>query len=168
MSAITQAAANYPCIRCQAGETVRACHYNGQRQYRLGKGRGIKGSDIGTAFFCKACDERFTEGTTEFWDNEDERSEEFLFYCQMTMVLLNNDCVLVGVDPKEKDMATIEQLVEIAARDLPENTYISINIESGYGGVDAVKNDANWEEDTCEMSITEQFESALIWCLDEN
>ena len=82
-------AADQSCIRCgRIGET-RAAHYSGFRQHMLGKGRGIKGNDRGTADFCHACDTVFSEASYGQWPGGSknvERSEEFLFYILLTNI----------------------------------------------------------------------------------
>lgn len=80
---LTQSAEGKTCIKC-GGPDAYCCHYNGQRQHIYGKGRGIKVSDLMTAEFDKKCDDRFSEGTTEFWKDQDERSEEFLHWICLT------------------------------------------------------------------------------------
>lgn len=57
----------------------------------LGKGRGIKASDTACAHFCHECDQLFTEGHNEHWQDLTERSEEFLFWCAMTAKRLYED-----------------------------------------------------------------------------
>ena len=85
MSKITESARGKTCIRC-GGHDAYACHYNGQRQFQYGKGMGTKAHDMATAEFCHACDQIFTEGSTEKWANQDERSEEFLHWILMTNI----------------------------------------------------------------------------------
>ncbi|MCB1757522.1 MAG: hypothetical protein KDJ38_18515, partial [Gammaproteobacteria bacterium] len=91
MNKLTDQARHYPCIRCGRPDETRAAHYNGLRQYMLGKGRGIKCCDIASAHLCHSCDQLFTEGHNENWDNTTERSEEFLFWCLMTAKRLYDD-----------------------------------------------------------------------------
>lgn len=86
MSKITKSAKDQSCIRCDIDGTTRACHYNGPRQHSYGKGRGIKCDDLMTADFCHDCDQDFTEGTTHLWENEWERSEDFLHWIAMTNI----------------------------------------------------------------------------------
>ena len=82
------ARSGHPCIRCHAQEGVCGRHYNGLRQHRLGKGRGIKAHPFAVADFCEACDKEFQEGTVSKADLQarDEYSEEFLFYCLLTLI----------------------------------------------------------------------------------
>lgn len=92
---IRSAAADYPCVRCDKDYTTRGAHYNGKRQLTLGKGRSIKGHDFGIAYFCDECDALFTEGSTsDMWATKWERSEEFLFYCMLTLIMLEADGIL--------------------------------------------------------------------------
>lgn len=85
MSKLTQKANGKTCIRCGASDAY-ACHYNGQRQYAYGKGRGIKAHDMATAEFCHRCDQLFSEGQKAIWMSQDERSEEFLHWITMTNI----------------------------------------------------------------------------------
>lgn len=77
-----------PCIRC--GSTGSTCgrHYNGAYQHQLGKGRGIKCHAFAVADFCNACDAEFQEGAIPKPDvfARTEKSEEFLFWCLMTLI----------------------------------------------------------------------------------
>lgn len=96
-SQLTRAARDYPCIKCGKEGETRAAHYNGPRQHVFGKGRGVKCSDIVVAYFCQSCDAEFTEGSTsERWPNRWERSEEFEYYCLLTMIQLYNDGVIAA------------------------------------------------------------------------
>jgi hypothetical protein len=85
MSKLTESARGHDCIRCGAPDAY-ACHYNGFRQYMLGKGRGRKCYDLASAEFCFNCDKTFSEGSAPAHTDEIERSEEFLFWCIMTNV----------------------------------------------------------------------------------
>lgn len=85
MSKLTKASKGTNCIRCDAPDAY-SCHYNGQRQFMYGKGRGIKCHDIATAELCYNCDQIFSEGKLERWEAEDERSEEFLHLIMMTNI----------------------------------------------------------------------------------
>lgn len=67
-----------PCIRCGREGETRRCHYNGFRSHGLGKGRGIKASDLAVAEFCQHCDDRFSEANYPLWQDGSksmERSE---------------------------------------------------------------------------------------------
>ncbi len=85
MSKLTKASKGMDCIRCGAPEAYSA-HYNGQRQFMYGKGRGIKANDLATAELCHNCDQIFSEGKVDHWESEDERSEEFLHLIMMTNI----------------------------------------------------------------------------------
>lgn len=94
MSKLTAAANGQSCIRCnKPGHTVSA-HYSGPWQHRLGKGRGIKGSDVGAADLCDECHRWFDEYvcvTAPIGSDEREmqrmmRSEEFLALCLLTVI----------------------------------------------------------------------------------
>ena len=43
------------CVRCGSHEGVSSCHYTGFRQHLYGKGRGIKCSDLMSAYLCSHC-----------------------------------------------------------------------------------------------------------------
>lgn len=94
MSNLTREANGQPCIRCgKTGATVSA-HYSGPWQHRLGKGRGIKGNDVGAADLCDECHTWFDEyrcvtaliGTEERELQRLQRSEEFLALCLLTVI----------------------------------------------------------------------------------
>lgn len=93
MSKLTQASKGCNCIRCFAGDAY-SCHYNGIRQHMLGKGRGIKASDIATAEFCHNCDMVFSEGNKSGFIDDIDRSEQFLFWVTMTNIRRLNEGVL--------------------------------------------------------------------------
>lgn len=82
------ARSGHPCIRCHALEGVCGRHLNGLRQHALGKGRGIKAHPFAVADFCEACDKEFQEGSVAKDDFRAriEYSEEFLFYCMLTLI----------------------------------------------------------------------------------
>ncbi len=44
-----------PCVRCGSYEGVCSAHYTGFRQHLYGKGRGIKCSDLMSAYLCSHC-----------------------------------------------------------------------------------------------------------------
>jgi len=76
-SKITKSAKGKTCINCGASDAY-ACHYNGPRQHRYGKGRGIKCHDIASAELCHECDQMFTEGSDNpMWETKWDRSEHF-------------------------------------------------------------------------------------------
>ena len=83
MSTITKSARGNNCIKCGAPDAY-ACHYNGIRQHSFGKGRGIKANDLMTAEFCHKCDQEFTEGSINGFDDKTDRSEQFMFWVCMT------------------------------------------------------------------------------------
>ena len=76
------------CIRCGSEVGVYGRHYNGLRQHRLGKGRGIKCHGMAVADFCAVCDKAFQEGSTRKDDlvARTNYSEEFLFWCMMSQI----------------------------------------------------------------------------------
>ena len=84
MAGLRAFARDQSCVRCGADDgTVVLAHYTGIRQHSLGKGRGIKCSDIAGAHLCHACH--------LFFDNPTERksiemSEEFLFLVVLTAI----------------------------------------------------------------------------------
>ena len=93
---LTQTARFQSCIRCGIDCETRACHYNGLRQHRFGKGRGIKCHDLATAEFCHSCDEMYSEGSIEFFNGRDDRSERFMFWIVMTNIRrMENDILTV-------------------------------------------------------------------------
>ncbi len=77
------------CIRCFFREkiyvhnTVEMAHFQGDRSSALGKGRGIKCSDIMKAPLCKKCHNYFD---IEIERKSIEKSEEFLFYISLFIV----------------------------------------------------------------------------------
>ena len=86
MSKLTESSRGKTCIKC-GREGAYSCHYNGKRQHSYGKGRGIKGNDVASAEFCHACDNRFSEGSTDpMWATKWERSEEFQHWILMTII----------------------------------------------------------------------------------
>ena len=93
MSNLTDKSRGVSCIRCGAPHAY-SCHYNGIRQHFYGKGRSIKCSDIATAELCHKCDLIYGEGTTEPWENEVDRSEEFLHLIMRTNIRRHDTGVL--------------------------------------------------------------------------
>ena len=88
----TDAAAGQSCVRCYVNDgTVVACHYTGLRQHSYGKGRSIKGSDIGTADLCSIC-HIYLDNPTE--RKSIERSEDFLHCILLTQIRRIADGVL--------------------------------------------------------------------------
>jgi hypothetical protein len=84
---LMQSAKGQSCINCgKNNDTICARHYNGLRQYRLGKGRGIKCDDLATAELCDECDQLFSEGRSQKWADKVERSEEFLLLIAETNI----------------------------------------------------------------------------------
>jgi len=78
-----------PCIRCGSNDgTVCGRHYNGQRQHKYGKGRGIKCHPLLVADLCSNCDRDFQEGTVgkRDWEARTEYSEEFQHWCLMSLI----------------------------------------------------------------------------------
>lgn len=77
------------CVRCNR-VTGNVCgrHLTGFRQHMLGKGKGVKCHDIAMAQLCNDCDAELSEGQVDKndWDSRVEHSEEFLFYCMLTLV----------------------------------------------------------------------------------
>jgi len=49
------------CVKCGSYEGVVAAHYTGFRQHAYGKGRGIKCSDLMSAYLCRGCHKYFDE-----------------------------------------------------------------------------------------------------------
>ena len=69
-------ARDQPCIRCGNPDgTVVSAHYCGISQLRLGKGTGVKASDLCVADLCARCHNEFD---TYQADNTPERAVEFL------------------------------------------------------------------------------------------
>jgi hypothetical protein len=95
MSKLTESARHQNCIRCGAPNAY-ACHYNGLRQHSFGNGRGIKANDLMTAEFCHTCDQEFSEGSTDGFDNKTDRSEQFQFWINMTNIARFNRGDLKG------------------------------------------------------------------------
>lgn len=99
MSSLTEAARDQSCIRCNKSGTTVSAHYSGPWQHRLGKGRGIKGNDIGAADLCESCHKWFDEYacvTAPIGSGEREmqrimRSEEFLALCLLTVIRRVNE-----------------------------------------------------------------------------
>ena len=70
------------CMMCdkQNDGTIVAAHYQGMRQYELGKGTGIKPTDSATAFICSECHDAMDGRNNSLKHaNNVDRSEEFLF-----------------------------------------------------------------------------------------
>lgn len=95
MSAIRQHANGQSCVRCGICDgTVVLCHYSGPWQHRFGKGRGIKGDDVGGAELCDTCHRWFDEykSIDPYADEATkhvqhlERSDEFLAMCVLTII----------------------------------------------------------------------------------
>lgn len=94
MTNLRKEANGQSCIRCGRTGTTVSAHYSGPWQHRLGKGRGIKGNDIGAADLCGQCHAWFDEYrcvTAPVGSNEHEmqrmmRSEEFLALCLLTII----------------------------------------------------------------------------------
>jgi len=86
-----------PCIRCGATEGVYGRHYNGLRQHRFGKGRGIKCHGVCIADFCAECDKAFHEGSTckDDLTARTNYSEEFMFWCLMSQIRRVDNGVIV-------------------------------------------------------------------------
>ena len=85
MSKLTQLSKGQSCIRCGAPDAY-SCHYNGHRQYMLGKGRGKKCHDLATAEFCHRCDLDFSEGNFNEFVSKIDKSEQFLFFIMLTNI----------------------------------------------------------------------------------
>ncbi len=90
---LLQAANGEPCIRCGSYQGVSSCHYAGFRQHAYGKGRGIKCSDLMTAYLCGDCHKYFDEYTSMkgliALHNQQryiELSEEFLHLVALTNI----------------------------------------------------------------------------------
>ena len=92
---MADARSGHPCIRCgcpgkdlEGHQQVYGRHYNGIRQHALGKGRGIKGHCFAVPDFCDKCDKDFQEGSIskDDWQARIEYSEEFLFWCLMSLI----------------------------------------------------------------------------------
>lgn len=84
-----------PCVRCGRNDgTTCARHYNGLRQHWYGKGRGIKCNPLITAHLCLSCDQLFSEGNLSDFENEVDRSEQFLHLVALTLISLANHGVL--------------------------------------------------------------------------
>ena len=88
---ITKSAKDCTCIRC--GNNIEggvwACHYNGFRSHRYGKGMRTKCHDLASAEFCMQCDELFSEKNYHLWEGgskSTERSEEFLHWVTLTNI----------------------------------------------------------------------------------
>jgi hypothetical protein len=84
LSKIRQHAKGQACVRCgREDDTIVLAHYSGPWQFRFGKGRGIKGSDVAAAELCMGCHSFFDEYKS---GNTVERSEEFLAMCLLTNI----------------------------------------------------------------------------------
>ena len=59
--ALLQAAKDESCVKCGSYEGVSSCHYTGFRQALYGKGRGIKCSDLMSAYLCMECHRYYDE-----------------------------------------------------------------------------------------------------------
>ncbi len=77
-----------PCIRCLSVGTTCGRHYNGLRQHKYGKGRGVKCHPIMVADFCSTCDGEFQEGSVDKsdWLKRIEYSERFQHWCIMSNI----------------------------------------------------------------------------------
>ncbi len=76
------------CIRCQSTGSTCGRHYNGIRQHKYGKGRGIKCHPFLVADLCFECDKLFQEGTVAKADlmNRVAYSEDFQHWCIMSTI----------------------------------------------------------------------------------
>jgi len=103
-SALLKLANEIPCcVRCykpNEGDVV-AAHYQGIRSHLFGKGRGIKPTDIVTAYLCAKCHQEL-----DTYSNDEEsliRSEEFMFY-----ILITSDWV---ARYRENEKQSIKEIV---------------------------------------------------------
>lgn len=77
-----------PCIRCGSVGSTCGRHYNGLRQHKFGKGRGIKAHPLLVADLCSRCDEDYQEGSVPKSDLSAriEYSEDFMHLCFLSLV----------------------------------------------------------------------------------
>lgn len=77
-----------PCIRCSSTGSTCGRHYNGIRQHRYGKGRGIKCHPLMVADLCEQCDGFFQEGSVSKADYPARvnYSEEFQHLCLLSAI----------------------------------------------------------------------------------
>lgn len=72
-----------PCMRCEVRDgTVVACHIQGPRAYRAGKGMGKKPFDSYVAFLCYECHQWMDQYKGE--EGRLAHSEEFLWHIART------------------------------------------------------------------------------------
>ena len=82
------------CINCGVrNDTVVACHYTGMRSALLGKGTGIKASDMAIADLCRKCHAAFDSSATTVdsssvgkFAEKIDRSEQFLYLIVKTLI----------------------------------------------------------------------------------
>ena len=77
------------CIACKREDgTIYGRHYNGQRQHKYLKGRGIKCHPFLVADLCSLCDSEFQEGSVPKNDyvQRSEYSEAFQHWCLMSLI----------------------------------------------------------------------------------
>lgn len=85
---LRQASEGRSCVRCEwdYGRLIYSgvvrCHYTGLRQHAFGKGRGQKVDDYVSADLCPECHGYFD---VEIERKSAEKSEEFMFYCFLTL-----------------------------------------------------------------------------------
>jgi hypothetical protein len=87
-------AKDQPCVRCkrQDGSVVLA-HYTGVRRLDYGGGFGVKVNDLIGAHLCAGCHKHFDQlsrSKASRW----EHSEEFLHYCVLTILRLEEQRVI--------------------------------------------------------------------------
>ncbi|MCG8434421.1 MAG: hypothetical protein MJA83_10355 [Gammaproteobacteria bacterium] len=89
---LRKAARGGVCVACRfEKETTCGRHYNGIRQHMLGKGRNQKCHDFAIAELCDECERPLSEGMAR---KSVEHSEEFLFYCMLTLIRRHAEGVL--------------------------------------------------------------------------
>lgn len=79
---LREAAKGQACIKCGSEYGVVGAHYQGIEAHKLGKGRGIKPTDVALAHLCTACHGEF-DGYAKA--NDYERGFEFLMLCLLTV-----------------------------------------------------------------------------------
>ncbi len=83
------AAENESCVRCGSYEGVCSAHYTGFRQHLYGKGRGIKCSDLMSAYLCRKCHDWFDlfgDGSLNDDETSAGNSEDFLHCIALTNI----------------------------------------------------------------------------------
>ena len=91
---LLKSAKGKPCVRCGSVGTTVPAHYTGVRRGSLGGGLGIKVADYMHARLCGEC-HVYMDQTSRLKNEKWEHSEEFLFFCAITLGKLFEEGIVV-------------------------------------------------------------------------